>query len=181
MSFRNGAHIDCDMIVTPSRSLGFIIAKAIEGMILWLAEKPQRMKPDRLKAIYFGYVGSKGYRAIWRPGWPLDPHALLEEAYKSPAIAVPWDAETDKEEYASAVNIALERRGYRSAPPREIIRSVAVTEVEVETPKPKRARKPRTKKPSAKKPSAEETVAPEVPEVPAEGQRKKADWEFGPG
>jgi hypothetical protein len=107
MSFRNGAHIDCDMEVRAPRQLTAHIAKSIEGMILWLAEKEMRML--RIANINIAQVGSPVYRVLWSRGMStsLDVKTLLEEAYKGDAKKAPWNAEKDLANYLRAAKAAV--------------------------------------------------------------------------
>ena len=83
MSFRNGAHVDCDMVVTPKRSLSFLFGKAVESMVIWMAGKEIRVR--RMKGIYTTNTGSPLQRTLWSPGQPLDTGLMLQAAFTSVA------------------------------------------------------------------------------------------------
>jgi hypothetical protein len=84
MSFRNGSHIDCDMLVGPDKSFSHFLGKAIQGMVMWLAEKNGRRIPRMTRGLRLGMVGSPLVRVLWKPGDPessIDPRAMLKKAY----------------------------------------------------------------------------------------------------
>ena len=102
MSFRNGDHIDCDMEVRGPRQLTFLVAKAIEGMLLWLAEKESRSM--RISTINIAQVGTRAYRTLWSRDArsPMNVTTLLNNAYTSPTLTGKWDEGADWKRYQRA-------------------------------------------------------------------------------
>jgi hypothetical protein len=81
MSYRGGYHVDCDMLVSTEQPFSFFLGKAIQGMMLWLAEKPIRVQ--RLKGgLHLGRIGSAKTRQLWAPGTQLDVASMLRSAYE---------------------------------------------------------------------------------------------------
>ena len=105
MTYRNGMNVDCDQVVKGRHTFGRALGKAIEGMILWLAERPER-RMDRARGytVFIGHVGSNRVRKLWQPGDSLNAHLLLKNAYESPlAPALRFDEEADQQDYWDAL------------------------------------------------------------------------------
>jgi len=114
MTFRNGYHIDCDMRPTKGLPLGMLISRAIEGMVLWLAEKPARRQ--RIRYVNLGVVGSNQARHLWYStpddSWPLDPRAMLRRSQdpgatvtlESAGSAASYSPSGDKKNYIRAAS-----------------------------------------------------------------------------
>jgi hypothetical protein len=122
MSFRNGAHIDCDSAATEAKPLSEIIAKAIEGMVLWMIEKPSTKDPGRpsrtlsIETINIAQVGRPSYRVLWPSsgrGLTLNAAKMLENAYSSDPIQAPW-YERDKGGVVDLENYIQAVQGIRS-------------------------------------------------------------------
>jgi len=80
MAFRNGGYVDCDMLVPANQPLSFFLGKAIQGMVMWLAEK--QIRTIRMAGgVHLGLIGSAQTRQLWRPGDHLDVQAMLKKAY----------------------------------------------------------------------------------------------------
>ena len=163
MSFRNGAHVDCDMLVSQDRSLVYNIAKAIEGTVLWLAENKSRI--ERIRSVVLYQVGVPVVRELWTNrgpiGFTLAPKEMLARAYGAGGDPAPWSEGgsgviEDAEKYRNAaqpytpipVRVPMERpmRDERKVPPVEPVRSL-VPDVEEDIPTPplptmRRLRKP---------------------------------------
>ena len=107
MSYRNGTHVDCDMEVRQPRQLGLLIAKAIEGMILWLVEKEKRI--ERISSINLTQVGTKRYRILWSRNRrsSLDTQVLLDLAYRGNAEEGSWNSEADWKRYQKALDVSV--------------------------------------------------------------------------
>ena len=105
MTFRNGLHVDCDQVVKGRHTFGKALAKAIEGMILWLAEKPER-RMDMAKGyrVFIGHVGSPKYRVLWKPGDSLNAQLLIRHAFErklEPPLI--FDKKVDQQRYENAL------------------------------------------------------------------------------
>lgn len=114
MSFRNGAHIDCDMVATRATPLHVIIAKAIEEVALWLAEKPVRVDGKKgIRAVWINQIGSNECRKLWpfKGSLTLNTARMLASAYEGDATDVPWlkldrDGSKNLENYRRALQTA---------------------------------------------------------------------------
>lgn len=65
MTWRRGAHIDCDMALQHPKDLLQALSRALQSALFWVAEKPGRQADTR---IYVGTVGAKGLYLVWQPG-----------------------------------------------------------------------------------------------------------------
>lgn len=85
MSFRNGTHVDCDVLVAPDKPMSLHLGRVIQSMVLWLAEKPSRM--ERIRFVGLAQVGSQKYRLLWVRGQLLEADSMLKAAYaEEPAV-----------------------------------------------------------------------------------------------
>lgn len=103
MSYRNGAHVDCDMVSRRPQDLGLSLAKAIEGMILWLAEKGTRI--TSIFSVNLAQIGTSSYRVLWSKNVRsnLNVATLMEAAYRGPAEQGNWDGAKDWSNYTRAL------------------------------------------------------------------------------
>jgi hypothetical protein len=65
MTWRRGAHIDCDMVASNRSGLLQVLSRALQSAVFWVAEKPGRKKSNR---IFVGQVGTTGLWPVWKPG-----------------------------------------------------------------------------------------------------------------
>ena len=79
MTFRNGAHIDCDVLTRRDQPFSQVLGRVLQSMTLWLTEKPVRL--ERIRFVGLAQVGSPKYRVLWHQGRVLNPETLLRQAY----------------------------------------------------------------------------------------------------
>lgn len=77
MTWREGAHLDCDLVGRPRLQMA---GEALQSALLWLAEKPHRLKKTR---IYLGEVGQGQLSLVWQPGMPVSLAAARSQLLKS--------------------------------------------------------------------------------------------------
>lgn len=65
MTYRQGAHIDCDMIGKSPEDMPEILGKSLQATLYWLAEKQQRL--ERM-TVYVGRIGQPDLYVAYRPG-----------------------------------------------------------------------------------------------------------------
>ena len=88
MSYRNGFHVDCDMLVNENQTpLSVALGRAIQEMVLWLAEK-NGIRARRIEGLYLGLIGSPFVRRLWGPGNRLDASVMLRKAYTEPPVNI---------------------------------------------------------------------------------------------
>lgn len=132
MTFRNGTHIDCDVLTRRDQPFSQALGRVLQSMSLWLAEKPIRM--ERIRFLGLAQVGSSKYRVLWHPGRVLNPEVLLQLAY---AEEPQEDAKLAKgvAGYEAAQKKAM--RGAYDVPPLPAATPPAATKAsEVQTPPP---------------------------------------------
>ena len=116
MTYRQGTHIDCDEAVGPAEPFSRALAHAVQGMVLWLAEKPARM--ERINRICIGQVGGSAYRVLWTPGPErrLDAQDMLRRAYGGNAMNLPksYSPQADTDAYIQALELEKRRSRARS-------------------------------------------------------------------
>jgi hypothetical protein len=110
------------MIVTSKVSLGTMIGRAVEGMILWLTEKPARRR--RVATLNLGIIGSSTAYRLWMrradDSWPLDARAMLAQAGQN-AFSISkdpggsYDPKRDLANYEAAEQVAWASRRQRYA------------------------------------------------------------------
>ena len=61
MTYKNGAHIDCDMVGKQPADAPGLVGKALQAALYWLVEKPGRAKRT---TVYFGQVGGGTIRVL---------------------------------------------------------------------------------------------------------------------
>ena len=145
MTFRSGAHIDCDMLVGRDQSFSVVLGRALQSMLLWLAESrlskktghPVTPRLDRIKGVFLGQVGGS-YRTLWEPQDRLDIEEMLKKAYSGPKK--PFSENTLEAYFAAARAMPLKRiKGVPSVG--------KVEEVEERKTTRRRKTKPETKPP----------------------------------
>ena len=108
MSYRNGSHVDCDILVPHGEPLSVALGKAVQGMVLWIAEKPVRA--DRLAVgLNLGLIGSPRTRLLWKPGDFLDVRKMLDRAYTEDADVRLLTTEDRKKDSAEQADLANAR------------------------------------------------------------------------
>jgi hypothetical protein len=112
MIFKNGTHVDCDMVTTRAQPLGNLIGQAIEVLAIWLAERPKRI--GRIRYINLGVVGHQGITTLWRwtpeHDWPLSPKAMLKKASEvSGSRSGDVDLAADLENYHDAIRAECDK------------------------------------------------------------------------
>ena len=108
MTYRNGTHIDCDVVVGPNEPFGLKLGQVIQSMVLWLAEKPSRL--DRVRGVYIGQVKSGAGRVLWDgrvSATSLNVHTMMELAFSGPAVVELLETPAAQEE---AYRAALEKQ-----------------------------------------------------------------------
>jgi hypothetical protein len=106
MTWRRGSHIDCDMTEKRPKDALRALSRSLQSALFWVAEKPGRMKSNR---IFVGTVGTPGLYLVWKPGQPvsLDQVAQnLKEGRKAgPALTYQTanQAKADLQQYNAAL------------------------------------------------------------------------------
>lgn len=124
MTWRHGAHIDCDLVGESPADVLRMIGRALQISLYWLAEKPKRLVRTR---VYVGRVGEPGLRVVWLPGDPVSVDMMVQNVKKGEVRAYDGGPQ-DVEAYRAAMKSMF---GADSAP---------VSRFAQKTPTPKRTR-----------------------------------------
>jgi hypothetical protein len=100
MTYRRNSHLDCDIKVGATRSMGQAMALALQDTLLWLAQKDGRQRDTY---VYVGRVGEATLNLAWKPGDAISFDTMLANLDDdSGSITVEMDADEDVRRYNDA-------------------------------------------------------------------------------
>lgn len=100
MTYRRNSHLDCDIKVGATRSMGQAMALALQDTLLWLAQKDGRQRDTY---VYVGRVGEPTLNLAWKPGDAISFDTMLSNLdVDSGSISVEMDGAEDVRRYNEA-------------------------------------------------------------------------------
>lgn len=118
MTFRRGTRIDCDFTGTGDQ-VSFLLGKAIQSSLYWLAEKPGRKNTT----VYVGRVGDPFLKIAWQPRDGEISLAKVADSLRTEgnqinlaSKPIGYDPRADEDAYREAVRILFSRELQQAAP-----------------------------------------------------------------
>ena len=100
MTYRRNSHLDCDIKVGATRSMGQAMALALQDTLLWLAQKDGRQRDTY---VYVGRVGDSTLNLAWKPGDAISFDTMLSNLDNDAgSITVEMDEAEDVRRYNEA-------------------------------------------------------------------------------